>query len=146
MKTNQPSLSLDSFDMLINAIILYIFFSGLLKFLTSLSFFFLINCFTYIHISWSSCMHEYHSIDWNMCYTCKRSVFSITPVGGHEAVWFSLDWKVPCVLYWEEHSGREGAPTPSTPPLPYSPDLFVDAAKCSTITPLGPHEIPQPGN
>lgn len=25
---------------------------------------------------------------------------SVHPVIGQEAVWFSLDWKIPCVLYW----------------------------------------------
>lgn len=25
---------------------------------------------------------------------------SVSPVIGQEAIWFSLDWKIPCVLYW----------------------------------------------
>lgn len=31
---------------------------------------------------------------------------SVSPVIGQEAVWFSLDWKVPCVLYWVSRNNK----------------------------------------
>lgn len=31
---------------------------------------------------------------------------SVSPVIGQEAVWFSLDWKIPCILYWVSRSNK----------------------------------------
>jgi len=31
---------------------------------------------------------------------------SVSPVIGQEAVWFSLDWKIPCILYWVSRDNK----------------------------------------
>lgn len=31
---------------------------------------------------------------------------SVCPVIGQEAVWFSLDWKIPCILYWVSRNNK----------------------------------------
>lgn len=78
-------------------------------------------------------------------------MFSITPVGGHEAVWFSMDWKVPCVLYWRQSSVSSlenefgvGDLFAVTPPA-ISPEVLINVPKCATIIPLSPTEIPKQG-
>ncbi|XP_073976255.1 PAN2-PAN3 deadenylation complex catalytic subunit PAN2 isoform X2 [Rhodnius prolixus] len=78
--------------------------------------------------------------------------FSITPVGGHEAVWFSMDWKVPCVLYWRQSSVSSlenefgvGDLFAVTPPA-ISPEVLINVPKCATIIPLSPTEIPKQGD
>lgn len=67
---------------------------------------------------------------------------SITSVPTHEAVWFSIDWKLPCVLYWRQRSlSREII----HPVANISADIFLTGPKCSTVLPLGSHEIPKEG-
>ncbi|XP_059609009.1 PAN2-PAN3 deadenylation complex catalytic subunit PAN2 [Phlebotomus argentipes] len=56
--------------------------------------------------------------------------FSITPVPVQEAVWFTLDWKVPCVLFYSTHEAQQvdesAAIQRITPELnPFSTDLYA---------------------
>lgn len=69
--------------------------------------------------------------------------FSITSVPTHEAVWFSMDWKVPCVLYWRQ---RNCVRELSHPMATISPDIFLAGPKSATVLPLGSHEIPKEGD
>uniref|UniRef100_A0A1B6CJM8 PAN2-PAN3 deadenylation complex catalytic subunit PAN2 n=1 Tax=Clastoptera arizonana TaxID=38151 RepID=A0A1B6CJM8_9HEMI len=77
--------------------------------------------------------------------------FSVNPVAGQEAVWFSLDWKIPCVLYWtsRKFSGQNvNTPVCSIPAGIFAEDVCVArSGKGSiTFTPLTPEETPGPGD
>ncbi|XP_014242212.1 PAN2-PAN3 deadenylation complex catalytic subunit PAN2 isoform X2 [Cimex lectularius] len=70
--------------------------------------------------------------------------FSITPVPYQEAVWFSMDWKIPCVFYFKQ---RTDYPSSSmVVQIPISPDVLINVPKCATIIPLSPQEIPKKGD
>lgn len=75
---------------------------------------------------------------------------SISQVSAQEAVWFSLDWKVPCVLYYSSDEVISGK-TDITPAI--TQDVFLED-KCLarsggtrgiTFTPLAASELPKPG-
>ncbi|XP_044730900.1 PAN2-PAN3 deadenylation complex catalytic subunit PAN2 isoform X2 [Chrysoperla carnea] len=76
--------------------------------------------------------------------------FSVTAVPAQEAVWFSLDWKVPCVLYYVAND-LDMTKTDVSNPL--TQDVFgqdkclarSDNSKSITFTPLSAAEMPQPG-
>ncbi|KAF5293684.1 hypothetical protein FQA39_LY03169 [Lamprigera yunnana] len=76
--------------------------------------------------------------------------FSIYPVPPQEVVWFSLDWKVPCVLYYstkevmEKHSEVVSGLTKDV----FTPDQCIarsGGTRGVTFTPLAQHEMPKPG-
>uniref|UniRef100_A0A0A9WV61 PAN2-PAN3 deadenylation complex catalytic subunit PAN2 n=1 Tax=Lygus hesperus TaxID=30085 RepID=A0A0A9WV61_LYGHE len=69
--------------------------------------------------------------------------FSITPVPAQEAVWFSIDWKIPCVLYWRQ---RGSETTSVLKGLQISSDVLINVPKCANIIPLTPDEIPKKGD
>lgn len=76
--------------------------------------------------------------------------FSICSVPAKEAVWFSLDWKVPCVLYYSSPEVRNSK-TEVIGSL--TKDVFTQDACIArsggtsgvTFTPLSENEMPQPG-
>ncbi|KAJ9580135.1 hypothetical protein L9F63_004208 [Diploptera punctata] len=79
--------------------------------------------------------------------------FSISPVPAQEAIWFSLDWKIPCVLYWVNRDMTKNVVSPIQNPI--TVDVFGEdnclarnngARKMITFTPLAPDEMPGPGD
>lgn len=80
--------------------------------------------------------------------------FSISPVSVQEAVWFTLDWKVPCVLFYtsttlknEEDENKDSL----NHPTPFTNDLFfadqnTDEIADKNFKPLTPDEIFQAGD
>lgn len=76
--------------------------------------------------------------------------FSICGVPAKEAVWFSLDWKVPCVLYY---SSAEVRNSKTEVIASLTRDVFTQDACIArsggtsgvTFTPLAEHEMPKPG-
>jgi PAB-dependent poly(A)-specific ribonuclease subunit 2 len=78
--------------------------------------------------------------------------FSIHPVSVQEAVWFTLDWKVPCVLFYKS---VELSQNDSKAPLyqytnPFSNDLFSDPYFLPNLKgnfkPLSSDELPREGD
>lgn len=79
--------------------------------------------------------------------------FSISPVPAHEVNWFSLDWKIPCVLYWINRDMPKNVVPPVKNPLAI--DVFLEdkclalnngARKMITFTPLAADEMPGQGD
>ncbi|KAJ8867342.1 hypothetical protein PR048_031143 [Dryococelus australis] len=76
--------------------------------------------------------------------------FSIVPVPAQEVVWFNLEWKLPCVLYWTDH----GLPVNlAIPRSPLTEEVFCEdvclarnsAGSLITFTPLAAGEMPGKG-
>ncbi|XP_023706705.1 PAN2-PAN3 deadenylation complex catalytic subunit PAN2 isoform X2 [Cryptotermes secundus] len=79
--------------------------------------------------------------------------FSISPVPAHEVNWFSLDWKIPCVLYWVNRDMPENVVSKVQNPL--TVDVFFEdkclarnngARRMITFTPLAADEMPGQGD
>lgn len=78
--------------------------------------------------------------------------FNICPVPAQEAVWFSLDWKTPCVLYYStgEVTSSQTEITPSLSKEVFTQDACIvrsgSTAAGITFTPLSEAEMPKPGD
>ncbi|XP_021925783.1 PAB-dependent poly(A)-specific ribonuclease subunit PAN2 isoform X2 [Zootermopsis nevadensis] len=79
--------------------------------------------------------------------------FSISPVPAQEVIWFSLDWKIPCALYWVNRDMPKNMIPPAHNPITI--DVFLEdrclalnngARKMITFTPLAADEMPGQGD
>lgn len=76
---------------------------------------------------------------------------NISPVSAQEAVWFSLDWKVPCVLYYSstEVVNSQSKITPGITQDVFGEDKCLARSRGTaiiTFTPLAASEMPKPGD
>lgn len=73
---------------------------------------------------------------------------SVSPVIGQEAVWFSLDWKIPCILYWvsrnNEVSINIDAGEPVITAKVFTESVYLNSSSNSNDVILD-EEIPKPG-
>lgn len=75
---------------------------------------------------------------------------SVSPVIGQEAVWFSLDWKVPCVLYWVSRNNdltfdiESGVSEPVINAKVFTESVYLNSPLNSNDVILA-EEIPKPG-
>ncbi|EDW60114.2 PAN2-PAN3 deadenylation complex catalytic subunit PAN2 isoform X1 [Drosophila virilis] len=93
--------------------------------------------------------------------------FSISPVSPQESVWFTLDWKVPCVLFYRSvedetdttptvgdsatvTATQTNDSTTNTPTNPFLQDILNPISKKpgtdATLRPLQSNEMPQAGD
>lgn len=75
---------------------------------------------------------------------------SVSPVIGQEAVWFSLDWKIPCVLYWVLKNNKitfdieTKINNPVITPKVFTESVYLNSPSNSNDIILD-EEIPKPG-
>jgi PAB-dependent poly(A)-specific ribonuclease subunit 2 len=75
---------------------------------------------------------------------------SVSPVIGQEAVWFSLDWKIPCILYWVSRNNEvttdieSNASEPVITAKVFTESVYLNSSSNSNDVILD-EEIPKPG-
>ncbi|KAH8300009.1 hypothetical protein KR044_008498 [Drosophila immigrans] len=123
-------------------------------------------------ISLINVQQKYHAMKANNADTSEDSQsqwyifndFSISPVPPQESVWFTLDWKVPCVLFYQSVEDDVGSnesveelsstlkslDLPITPTNPFLQDILNPMVKNlsadATFKPLQRNELPQAGD